>query len=1858
MNPNQDQHFQSQNTVKMMENQQQSSFPFQANHFSQQSEYMQRMMLSPMPLLNIQQGKDCASSQLNQSPSYFFETGQSWTNNESSKKQFSQFNINSVSARNSRTFKFREFNLKQSQLSQQKYQEESDQNQISNQVQNRNISSEQTVRRELQMPLSDRSQLKYYQSQQNFRYPKKLQFSPQVFQNTNLYYQYINPIPMSQKEPQNSANQVDIKSSLKKKSFLSNKSESQINQSGVMNSENNISNNFRKNQGTITQNNTIGLQQKNGKSFPMNSELSNNFMTERQQLLMPQSEKDITNNKNTLGQQQKRLSIQEAQNYYAFNTPVSSVQANQLTQIPQYISHRKFKGKQDENKLQNGIPQKKQQQQSASISERESRDLKNRIHINIDGSSNYQIFSNLQHSIHSPTTDLTNLSNSQSYKVPKNINLSKAFSSPFLKKVQQQKKQKLAEVVSGGKSPYSYSQLASQTFAAFPSTQVATPNNLNGSKSGAAASKRLQNMNLNLERIKTRQSSSSSSSKSGRSLFESPLSPPPKNKLMMEMSKFKKEQKQLSSINKSNRKSLQHQNKNTLNNFIRIKKAETSSHFYVSDSKISTSNNQNPQTAKSQIDYTPNKTLNQIPNLTQYSESNPLKNSLTEFNQNESPTNRYSNFNEDSGVNFNNQNQQSTNQLQAAFVETPQNKNLNNLQKKYHESYKKIENIIEENKYFQSINKIEEEMLSVTMKNKNLLPRKLGILSLQQTKTEGDQFPYSARNFKDTSYQNIEDMKQVQSPSLANIDKDQVTDQAELKSQFKIPDLTQGSFKNRQSIKVPNDDFEAFQMLNNMSLINLDSIQSKKDGKIRQKLNLSHQNISNNYSEMLAKAFSHKDLQFLHTLNLSNNHLNGIAVLTISRNLPESIHSIDFSNNNIGAEGTRGLIPLFDSKKFNQLRKLNLENNNITDIGLKAIIPHVFSNMSIYVLNISHNKLSDQSCEFIKKLLMQSSYLQELYLHWNKISSKGGILIAQGLSENLNIKVLDLSHNGLGSIPKLKCGMKIIQSCNVLESAVKHLDISYNQFTHQECVDMSTALMQNRVLFGVHLEGNESQALVDPRGFVFFPENQNKKYEENHQNDIQIVTQRIESVKTKGPNKLQSFDCKTFDNCWICHGWTEIRFEMRDTGSDVFTGEPAFLHLDFEDYQPIYMDRDPEDPSCFFLNRMCPPNRKITFFFSDPCKNVIYFSKDYKIQEFQIPEEINLNFYDIPTHHHPQKTNDENKNSQNQQQDKKDDQKKKGNKAEKSKKKEKQKQGSKSQKDKQDQTPTAKESNKDQAKNQTIQQKEISEQELKEQKNEEIEEALDELTKNIKKNFKVKYLDGTIIEYHAPTYVNYVETQVCKEIISKKRDYEANVKAKPRQPETYFRISKTDQWHRGISLFRDYIPDSDALDKRCFEFDWQSSKLPKILEKGKDIEDCKKILQSVYPLLRNAYKYLSCTGIANDVFCITQNPFSNFTQKAQIIDNNLLFIRDIDFNFISASNIALKAKTYRNPDKALIRNEFLEVMGRIALDKYIRNEKAKANAEAMKMFFYEEGLLNHLYEFDSPQEWRKTRYWNQECDEKLKAYLPFLKTLYNNFADSRKNEKRYFTTTKSMSLQEFKDMVYKFDLLDDLLVERDIIISFNLAMMTQVDELNNDRHFQMQFVEFLEALSRLAEKKSMVPLGEIAEEYEVHERIVIKLPYKIESLLALMKKKYESFSIKESSSNQNSAQQQVQQQQQQISQQQQNVLQGVVQLLKKKSLLQNNTSTNSQRQINKMNDESINFIKRLTMKRNTQISDDQKEQDKLNLKSVIQKIMNKDILKNKSNTNSPSKSPGKSPKKQLLKELEQMKQQQNQSAQK
>ena len=65
-----------------------------------------------------------------------------------------------------------------------------------------------------------------------------------------------------------------------------------------------------------------------------------------------------------------------------------------------------------------------------------------------------------------------------------------------------------------------------------------------------------------------------------------------------------------------------------------------------------------------------------------------------------------------------------------------------------------------------------------------------------------------------------------------------------------------------------------------------------------------------------------------------------------------------------------------------------------------------------------------------------------------------------------------------------------------------------------------------------------------------------------------------------------------------------------------------------------------------------------------------------------------------------------------------------------------------------------------------------------------------------------------------------------------------------------------------------------------------------------------------------------------------------------------------------------------------------------------------------------------------------------------------------------------------MCLDEFHDIAGRAGFYDLNYVERDVNLAFNLAMMTQVDELESDRIFQMSFLEFMEGIARLAEKMS------------------------------------------------------------------------------------------------------------------------------------------------------------------------------------
>jgi hypothetical protein len=69
-----------------------------------------------------------------------------------------------------------------------------------------------------------------------------------------------------------------------------------------------------------------------------------------------------------------------------------------------------------------------------------------------------------------------------------------------------------------------------------------------------------------------------------------------------------------------------------------------------------------------------------------------------------------------------------------------------------------------------------------------------------------------------------------------------------------------------------------------------------------------------------------------------------------------------------------------------------------------------------------------------------------------------------------------------------------------------------------------------------------------------------------------------------------------------------------------------------------------------------------------------------------------------------------------------------------------------------------------------------------------------------------------------------------------------------------------------------------------------------------------------------------------------------------------------------------------------------------------------------------------------------------------------------------------------MNLEEFQMLMSS--LIEGDFPVRDLPIFFNLSMKLQVDEISSDRHYNMQFPEFVEAFCRVIDKSSPCPPGE------------------------------------------------------------------------------------------------------------------------------------------------------------------------------
>jgi hypothetical protein len=98
---------------------------------------------------------------------------------------------------------------------------------------------------------------------------------------------------------------------------------------------------------------------------------------------------------------------------------------------------------------------------------------------------------------------------------------------------------------------------------------------------------------------------------------------------------------------------------------------------------------------------------------------------------------------------------------------------------------------------------------------------------------------------------------------------------------------------------------------------------------------------------------------------------------------------------------------------------------------------------------------------------------------------------------------------------------------------------------------------------------------------------------------------------------------------------------------------------------------------------------------------------------------------------------------------------------------------------------------------------------------------------------------------------------------------------------------------------------------------------------------------------------------------------------------------------MTATNYTDDKRNLRNPANALVRFEFLEILIRLALDKYLKSGQAQNSVEAVTRFM--DGIRDFLKTIDC-NTLRWARYICEDVDLIFKRYLSLFKNLFAKYS--------------------------------------------------------------------------------------------------------------------------------------------------------------------------------------------------------------------------------------------------------------------
>ena len=397
--------------------------------------------------------------------------------------------------------------------------------------------------------------------------------------------------------------------------------------------------------------------------------------------------------------------------------------------------------------------------------------------------------------------------------------------------------------------------------------------------------------------------------------------------------------------------------------------------------------------------------------------------------------------------------------------------------------------------------------------------------------------------------------------------------------------------------------------------------------------------------------------------------------------------------------------------------------------------------------------------------------------------------------------------------------------------------------------------------------------------------------------------------------------------------------------------------------------------------------------------------------------------------------------------------------------------------------------------------KNIREKLLYQQKKEQDKTSNESVITNLPKD-KITIVVDTISKIHVKVNQNVVNDNLTKNIVFSEPRPEKiiNKFVKPRTP-----------WSFPISIWAyygyDYEGDTEDYLDDCFEFDFNRCQFYKDFKDDESLAELKRFLRERYRDMIDCYKYYaSLSGF--QIWQITQNNLTEFISHCPgmcdikyDINNIYLTQKTVCGNLVDKED---RKKNNKNLSDNVVRHQFMNLLVKAAKDKYVTVLKTTKDILAATKYAFETHFDPAIKGFEY-HKWCTERYYNEQVDNFIKAFLPILDGVYLSVAKQKGPRKKDVW----MLLDEFNNFVQSIVDINEFPI-RDNPYVFNQSICLQVNEIYTDKHVNMFLPEFLEALCRTVDKASPIPPGEPKEEWPLEKRQAQPLVKKLENILPVL----------------------------------------------------------------------------------------------------------------------------------------------------